>query len=168
MGFIHAEPCCIYSFSFFFLPTADFGDFNRYDSQEFLQKFVLFPIVSIFIFNGPLVKWKMLQLSCAHLCLTPALYQSWLCLCRTGSRMSECWKRPLRKWLFFISPSGEQVLKALACLFCVWINRPTALHIAQETTIVLRLSVIFIMSSSGITKNLSYILYILWFTLEQA
>uniref|UniRef100_A0AAX7TL76 Tyrosine-protein phosphatase non-receptor type n=1 Tax=Astatotilapia calliptera TaxID=8154 RepID=A0AAX7TL76_ASTCA len=26
---------------------ADFGDFNRYDSQEFLQKFELFPIVSI-------------------------------------------------------------------------------------------------------------------------
>ncbi|MEQ2182181.1 hypothetical protein GOODEAATRI_019556, partial [Goodea atripinnis] len=26
------------------LPTADFGDFNRYDSQDFLQKFALFPI----------------------------------------------------------------------------------------------------------------------------
>uniref|UniRef100_A0A674N3X7 Tyrosine-protein phosphatase non-receptor type n=1 Tax=Takifugu rubripes TaxID=31033 RepID=A0A674N3X7_TAKRU len=26
---------------------ADFGDFNRYDSQDFLQKFVLFPIVSL-------------------------------------------------------------------------------------------------------------------------
>uniref|UniRef100_A0A8C7MJC1 FERM central domain-containing protein n=1 Tax=Oncorhynchus kisutch TaxID=8019 RepID=A0A8C7MJC1_ONCKI len=26
------------------LVGADFGDFNRYDSQEFLQKFVLFPI----------------------------------------------------------------------------------------------------------------------------
>lgn len=32
---------------FLFFSTADFGDFNRYDSQEFLQKFVLFPIVSI-------------------------------------------------------------------------------------------------------------------------
>ena len=26
--------------------SADFGDFNRYESEEFLQKFVLFPIVS--------------------------------------------------------------------------------------------------------------------------
>lgn len=31
----------------FFSSIADFGDFNRYDSQEFLQKFVLFPIVSL-------------------------------------------------------------------------------------------------------------------------
>lgn len=30
---------------------ADFGDFNRYDSQDFLQKFVLFPIVSLAYFN---------------------------------------------------------------------------------------------------------------------
>lgn len=30
-----------------FLSIADFGDFSRYDSQDFLQKFVLFPIVSL-------------------------------------------------------------------------------------------------------------------------
>lgn len=42
---------CIYSLSVSpFLSTADFGDFNRYDSQEFLQKFVLFPIVSASFF----------------------------------------------------------------------------------------------------------------------
>lgn len=34
-----------------FLVLADFGDFNRYDSQEFLQKFVLFPMVSLFYFT---------------------------------------------------------------------------------------------------------------------
>ena len=35
--------------SVFFLYTADFGDFNRYDSQDFLQKLALFPIVSFFL-----------------------------------------------------------------------------------------------------------------------
>lgn len=30
-----------------FSSIADFGDFNRYDSQDFLQKFVLFPVVSL-------------------------------------------------------------------------------------------------------------------------
>lgn len=88
----------------FFLPTADFGDFNRYDSQEFLQKFALFPIVSILhvfsmIFRGSFV-W-----------IVSDMFLS-LCLCRTGFRMSECWKRPLRKWLFFISPSGKPNFKA--------------------------------------------------------
>lgn len=29
--------------------------------------------------------------------------------------MSEPWKRPLRKWLLFISPSGERVLLPSAC-----------------------------------------------------
>lgn len=28
--------------------------------------------------------------------------------------MSECWKRPLRKWLCSISPSGEQICEAPA------------------------------------------------------
>lgn len=48
---------CIYLYCFF-LFTADFGDFDRYDSQEFLQKFALFPIVSIWF----IVRWITLQM----------------------------------------------------------------------------------------------------------
>lgn len=91
---------CLYFMLYcFFLPTADFGDFNRYDSQEFLQKFELFPIVSILhLFS--------IKLRCSFVWIGSNTFLS-LCLCRTGFRMSECWKRPFRKWLFFISPSSK-------------------------------------------------------------
>lgn len=79
------------------------------------------PYCECIIFYGLHVKWKMLQLPCADLCLTPAWYQSCVCLFRTGSRMNECWKRPLRRWLFCISPSGEQLFTASVSLLCVFV-----------------------------------------------
>uniref|UniRef100_A0A3Q3WUN2 Tyrosine-protein phosphatase non-receptor type n=1 Tax=Mola mola TaxID=94237 RepID=A0A3Q3WUN2_MOLML len=48
---------------------ADFGDFNRYDSQDFLQKFVLFPIVSLFFFWSD-CEVKTCCISCACLGLS--------------------------------------------------------------------------------------------------
>lgn len=36
-------------------------------------------------------------------CMTPN------CVCRTGFRINACWRRPLRKWQFSISHSGEHV-----------------------------------------------------------
>lgn len=65
-GFIESLEVCFAAnacslCSHFCLPTADFGDFNRYDSQEFLQKFALFPIVSI------LFSLQEVQMICIHL-----------------------------------------------------------------------------------------------------
>lgn len=37
------NPRCVF---FYFL--ADFGDYDQYESQEFLQRFALFPVVSTF------------------------------------------------------------------------------------------------------------------------
>ena len=116
--------CCINSLSVsFFTITADFGDFNRYDSQEFLQKFVLFPIVSSLCctFNTRHISDLFRSSS-----FIPTSYQS--CLCRTGFRMSECWKKPLRKWLCFISPSGEQVFKSIS-LSVPCLHQQTVSHI---------------------------------------
>lgn len=85
--------------------SADFGDFNRYDSQEFLQKFVLFPIVSSFIYFWLCSSKLMFSVMCSWMhnviCVSPSLY-------RDGSRMKEYWKRPLRRWLCFTRTTGEK------------------------------------------------------------
>lgn len=92
---------CLYFLFLISVLTADFGDFNRYDSQDFLQKFALFPIVSIFSSFKHTWNELMNLFSCK-----PYLYQT--LVCRTGFRMNGCWRRPLRKWKFSISRSGER------------------------------------------------------------
>ena len=101
-----------------FLPTADFGDFNQYDSQEFLQKFALFPIVSIwfYILKISIHTYNKIIIS-DSLCSCVWYYQLWLWCYRTGFRMREFWRRPHRKWRFFIRRSGECVFKALSWVF---------------------------------------------------
>lgn len=112
----------------FFLSTADFGDFNRYDSQEFLQKFALFPIVRIFIFYQH-VTWKMLQLS-----LFVFKYQHCFKPDSVFAGLDPGWASPGRG-----HPESGSSLSVLQVSRCsqhqpacsVWINRQTALHTAQ-------------------------------------
>lgn len=71
-----------------FLFAADFGDFSRYDSQDFLQKFVLFPIVSpLFVcfffcafFVSVFQMWdkNMLLLLCCLCIISGLSLQDWI------------------------------------------------------------------------------------------
>lgn len=75
---------------------------------------VRFPGLPSKICPLPYSKSFILKLK-SRFCFFAFILSIGIILYRTGSRMSEPWKRPLRKWHLFISPSGERVLSASSC-----------------------------------------------------
>lgn len=74
-----------------FLSAADFGDFSRYDSQDFLQKFVLFPIVSslfYFLLVCLSLKW---QKSILHVSRSPSWMASAFYFCPFFAGLDPGW-----------------------------------------------------------------------------